>query len=57
VASVLHGSARTTPRVRAELQAAKAPARILASQYGLNVKTILTQLPHFWQKQAVKSAH
>jgi len=41
VASVLHGSTRTTPRIRAELQAAKAPARILASQYGLNVKTIL----------------
>jgi hypothetical protein len=41
VASVLHGSARTTPRIRAELQAAKAPARQLASQYHLNVKTVL----------------
>jgi len=41
VASVLHGSARTTPRIRAELKAAQAPARLLASQYGLNVKTVL----------------
>jgi transposase len=41
MASVLHGSAHTTPRIRAELKAAKAPARILASQYGLNVKTVL----------------
>jgi hypothetical protein len=41
MASVLHGSALTTPRIRAELKAAKAPARLLASQYGLNVKTVL----------------
>ena len=41
MASVLHGSARTTPRIRAELKAAKAPARLLASQYRLNVKTVL----------------
>ena len=41
MASVLHGSARTTPRIRAELQAAQAPAHLLASQYGLNVKTVL----------------
>jgi hypothetical protein len=41
MASVLHGSARTTPRIRAELKAAKAPARVLASRYGLNVKTVL----------------
>src|SRR3954449_8452438 len=41
MAGVLHGSARTTPRVRAELKAAQAPARLLASQYGLNVKTVL----------------
>ena len=40
MASVLHGSARTTPRIRAELKAAQAPARLLASQYGLNVKTV-----------------
>ena len=41
MASVLHGSARTTPRIRAELKAAQAPARLIASQYGLNVKTVL----------------
>ena len=41
MASVLHGSARTTPRIRAELKAAQAPARLLARQYGLNVKTVL----------------
>ena len=41
MASVLHGSARNTPRILAELTAAKAPARLLASQYGLNVKTVL----------------
>jgi len=41
MASVLHGCARTTPRIRAELKAAQAPARVLASQYNLNVKTVL----------------
>ena len=41
MASVLHGSARTTPRIRAELKAAKAPPRLLASPNGLNVKTVL----------------
>ena len=35
-----HGSARTTPRARAELQAAQAPTRALAARYGLNVKTV-----------------
>ena len=40
MASVLHGSARTTPRIRAELKAAKTPARLLASLYRLNVKTV-----------------
>ncbi len=30
MAAVLHGSARTTPRVRAELQAAQASSRALA---------------------------
>jgi len=38
--SVLHGSARTTPRVRAELQASKESARALAVRYGLNPKTV-----------------
>ena len=36
----LHGSARTTPRVRAELQRAQATTRGLAARYGLNPKTI-----------------
>ena len=36
----LHGSARTTPRVRAELQAAQASSRALAERYGLNPKTV-----------------
>jgi transposase-like protein len=35
----LHGSARTTPRVRAELQAAQATTRGLAARHGLNPKT------------------
>lgn len=38
--SVLHGCARTTPRVRAELQAAQASTRTLATQYSLNPKTV-----------------
>jgi transposase InsO family protein len=36
----LHGSARTTPRVRAELQASQEATRALASRYGLNPKTV-----------------
>ncbi len=36
----LHGSARTTPRVRAELQASKESGRTLAIRYGLNPKTV-----------------
>ena len=40
MAAGLHGSARTTPRVRAELQASQAPTRALAAQYGLNPKTV-----------------
>ena len=41
MASVLHGSARTTPRIRAELQARKESARSLAARYDLNPKTLL----------------
>ena len=48
MAGVLHGSARTTPRVRAELKAAKASSRALAVQYGLNPKTVLK-----WRKRDV----
>ena len=40
MAAGLHGSARTTPRVRAELQAANEGTRTLASRYGLNSKTV-----------------
>jgi transposase-like protein len=40
MAAGLHGSARTTPRVRAELQAAQASIRALAAQYGLNPETV-----------------
>src|SRR3954453_14947506 len=46
MAAGLHGSARTTPRVRAELQAAQAPSRALAARYGLNPKTVLK-----WRKR------
>jgi len=38
--SVLHGSARTTPRLRAELQASQESTRSLAARYGLNPKTV-----------------
>ena len=38
---MLHGSARTTPRVRAELQEAQASSRTLARQYGLDPQTVL----------------
>lgn len=40
MAGLLHGSARTTPRVRAELQASKESTQSLAEQYGLNPKTV-----------------
>src|SRR5215217_1618809 len=43
----LHGSARTTPRVRAELQAAQATTRALAASYGLNPKTVAK-----WRRRA-----
>jgi transposase-like protein len=38
--SVLHGYARTTPRIRAELQASQESSGTLAARYGLNVKTV-----------------
>ena len=40
MASVLHGSARTTPRLRAEFQASKESTRALAVRYSLNPKTV-----------------
>ena len=41
MASVFHGSAYAAPRMRAEHKAAQAPVSFLASQYGLNVNTVL----------------
>lgn len=38
--SVLHGSARTTPCLRAEFQASQESTRSLAARYGLNPKTV-----------------
>ena len=40
MAAVLHGSARTTPRIRAELQRSKESTRTLAARYQLNPKTV-----------------
>jgi hypothetical protein len=40
MAAGLHGPARTTPRVRAELQAAQAPTRGLAARRGPNPKAV-----------------
>src|SRR4051812_21948889 len=40
MAGGLHGSARTTPRVRAELQASQEATRALAARYGPNPKTV-----------------
>ncbi|MFL9823440.1 IS481 family transposase, partial [Rhodoplanes sp. SY1] len=40
MADVLHGSARTTPRVRAELQASQEKTSSLARQYGLSRTTV-----------------
>lgn len=40
MAAGLHGSACTTPRIRAELQASKESTRKLTARYELNVKTV-----------------
>jgi hypothetical protein len=40
MAGGLHGSARTTPRVRAELQASKETTSTLARRYGLSRTTV-----------------
>src|SRR3954467_13307081 len=40
MAAGLHGSARTTQRVRAELQRSQEATRSLAARYGLNPKTV-----------------
>jgi transposase-like protein len=43
---VLHGCAKTTHAVRAELQRSKASAAALARRFGINPKTVLT-----WRKR------
>jgi len=40
MAELLHGSARTTPRVRAELQASQEKTSVLARRYGLSRATV-----------------
>ena len=40
MAAGVHGSARTTPRVRAKLQSSQEATRALAVQYRLNPKTV-----------------
>lgn len=40
MASVLHGRARTTRRLRADVQASQASSRTLAARYGVNPKTV-----------------
>src|SRR3954466_6289159 len=40
MAGLLHGCARTTPCVRAELQASQASTRALAARYRLNPKRV-----------------
>lgn len=50
MADILHGSARTTPRVRAELQASKETTNILARQYGLSRTTVAK-----WRMAILKS--
>ena len=44
MAGGLHGSARTTPRVRAELQASKEKTNALAERYGLSRTTVTKHL-------------
>lgn len=40
MASMLHGSARTTPRIRAGLQRSQAKTSALAQRYGLSRTTV-----------------
>ena len=41
MAQLLHGSAKTTHAVRAELQRSQAPVAQLAQRFGINEKTVL----------------
>jgi transposase-like protein len=47
LATGLYGAARTTPRVRAELQGSQESTRALAARYGLNAKTVAK-----WRKRS-----
>ena len=40
MANMLHGSARTTPRIRAELQRSQEKTSVLARRYGLSRTTV-----------------
>jgi hypothetical protein len=40
ISELLHGSARTTPRIQVELQASQESSRALAQRYGLNPKIV-----------------
>lgn len=46
MAGLLHGSTRTTPRFRAELQASQETTGVRAARYGLNPKRVAT-----WRKR------
>ncbi len=46
---VLHGSATTTPAIRAAIQRSKAPLKERAARYGLNRKTVAN-----WRKRSAE---
>ena len=39
--SILHGNAKTTPRIRKEIQDSQESLAALAKRYGINEKTVL----------------
>ncbi len=57
MAGSLHGSARTTPRVRAEIQASQEATSILASRYGLSrtVKEATIKAFHYPDLESLKT--
>jgi hypothetical protein len=57
MAGVLHCSARTTPRVRAELQASKETTSVLARRYGLIRTTVTKQLERMPTSDARMGPH
>jgi hypothetical protein len=52
MADILHGSARTTPRVRAELQSSKEATGSLARRYGLS----RTAVAKWWSRTTTADA-